>query len=157
MTEPKSHLEHALFILGGHLYALSTDMLQDPNDGSPRPTRFGLSLGTTEDRAVVRVIVDIRPHAGPHSSWEPITAEEAAAPALTVEKEAPRTVVANVWDHVVIYDGLDPKGTMTRLGPRGPVLYSGNRVGACTFFAQHCAAALAMAYEKDVAESKKKK
>lgn len=139
MSEPKTGLHHQLSLLGTHIYTIATDMQQDPNDGSPRPTRFTLSLGPRPthftpslggDKTVVRVFVEIRPCQGPHSSWARVTDEDAKAPKLTAATEAPQMIVADVWDRVCIYDDNDNN------------LYSGNRVGACSFFAEYCAQAL---------------
>lgn len=141
-TKEKSPLAHMLRLLGGHLHCISTEMLTG-NDGKGRPTRFGLGLGES-----VHVIVEIRPHEGTGSGWAPISDEEAKAPfaVKTVDgmpEVSTQANAANVWDHVTIYDAKDPKGEPTGLGPRGKVLYAGNRVGACNFFAEYCASEIA--------------
>jgi len=153
-TKESSPLANMLRLLGGHLHCIATEMLTG-SDGKGRPTRFGLGLGES-----VHVIVEIRPHEGTGSGCAPISDEEAKAPfAVKPVDGLPETSThanaANVWDHVAIYDATDPKGEPTGLGPRGKALYSGNRVGACNFFAAHCESEIALCSAVVGDESKK--
>lgn len=149
MNKEKSPLAHMLSLMGGHLYHIAGDMLAG-SDGTARPTRFGIGFGGS-----VHVIVEIRPHDGQQSGWAPISDEEAKAPVSRSTERLPDGSLgarpeastwanpANVWDHVTIYDAKDASrdsmSQPTALGPRGKVLYAGNRVGACSFFAEYCA------------------